>query len=111
MPTAEVLIGYPGEPDNRKIARESYNYALINGNQENDGIEESACLDPEIAYLFALNVLEGPSQLTREASCKSPIFAYWYALKVDKEFNPLTYEAASHDPACKILYDSQLKYE
>lgn len=109
MLSDEIHIGYPGEPDYRKIARESYNYAIMNGST--DGLEESSCLDPEFAYLYAKNILKEPSASTREAACKSPNFAYWYANLVDREFTPMTYESACHDPVFKLMYESRFSVE
>jgi hypothetical protein len=74
----------------------------------NDGelsiLRSAACQNPELAYDYAKNVDQKPTNETRTAACKNPYFAYLYAKYVDKKPTNETRNAACQNPEAAYWY-------
>lgn len=62
-----------------------------------DRLRSFACLSPECAYRYALDVDKGPHDETRQAASREPLHALNYALDVDKGAHDVTRKGASGD--------------
>jgi hypothetical protein len=73
-------------------------------NDELSILRSAACQNPELAYYYALNVDQKPTNETRNAACQNPEFAYWYAFYVDQKPTNETRTNSCQNPELAYRY-------